>query len=110
MMKRLSRKLVLEARTRAGDGAGGFTTAWVPLGTHWGAVDPARGRLERGEGDARSQGAYRVTIRAVPPNSPARPNAGQRFRDGTRVFDIRAVVDASDARFLIAYVDEEVAP
>ena len=109
-MTRLSRKLELETHGRAADGAGGYSGAWVALGTHWGAVDPVRGRLERGEGDARSRGSYRITIRAVPPTSPSRPQAGQRFRDGTRVFDIRSVVDDADARFLICYVDEEVAP
>ena len=52
---------------------------------------------------------FRITIRAVPPTSPSRPEAGQRFREGTRVFLIRAVADAKDARHLICYVDEETA-
>lgn len=108
-MKRLGRKLVLEARVRNGDGAGGFSGGWVALGTHWGAVEPATGRLERGEEAARSRVSYRITVRAVPPTSPSRPKPGQRFRDGTRLFDIRAVRDSSDLRFLECFVDEEVA-
>lgn len=108
-MKRLSRKLVLEHRVRSDDGAGGFSGIWADLGTHWGAVEPLTGRLERGEEHARSRTRYRVTVRAVPPSSTARPKAGQRFRDGARVFDIRAVTDSSDVRFLTCVVDEEAA-
>lgn len=106
-MKRLNRKLLLEARLRGDDGAGGYTGSWALLGTHWGAVEPLSGRLERGETFARSRVQYRVTLRALPPTSQSRPKPGQRFRDGARVFDIRAVRDSSDARFLICLVDEE---
>ncbi len=108
-MRPLSRKLELEALSRTEDGAGGFDGIWVPLGVHWGAVDAGRGRLETGDGHARSRTSYRITIRAVPPTSPSRPIAGQRFRDGSRVFLIRAVADAPDARHLFCYTDEEVA-
>ena len=108
-MKRLSRKLDLETRVRGADGAGGYVGGWTVLGTHWGAVEPSTGRLERGDGLARSRGAYRITVRAVPPTSVARPVAGQRFREGSRVYDIRAVVEGTDARHLICYADEEVA-
>ena len=106
-MRPLSRKLELEALVRTDDGSGGFDSAWVPLGVHWGAVDPGRERLETGEGYARSRTSYRITIRAVPPTSPSRPIAGQRFREGSRVFLIRAVSDAPDARHLLCYTDEE---
>lgn len=108
-MRRLNRKLVLEARTRNADGSGGFTGGWVVLGTHWGALESVSGRLERGEELARSRVQYRITLRAVPPTSVSRPRAGQRFREGARLFDIRAVRDSSDARFLTCIVDEEEA-
>lgn len=106
-MTRLSRKLELETLTRTEDGAGGFDTAWISLGVHWGALDAGRGRLETGDGHARSRTSYKITIRAVPKTSPSRPVAGQRFRADTRVFLIRAVADAPDARHLLCYVDEE---
>lgn len=108
-MKRLSRKLELETLSRVDDGAGGFVGSWTALGTHWGAVDPISGRLERGEGRARSRLAYRITVRAVPPNSSARPKAGQRFREGARVYAVRAVLQSADARYLSCIVDEELA-
>ncbi len=108
-MKRLNRKLDLEAPQRSADGAGGFSGGWSVLGTHWGLLEPGSGRLERGEGFPRARVPYRVTIRAVPPTSVSRPKPGYRFRDGTRVFDIRAVQDSSDARYLTCLVDEEEA-
>ena len=109
MTVRLSRKLVLEERQNASDGAGGLVGSWIPLGTHWASVVPRTGRLERGDGYARSRVPYDVMIRSVPVDSSSRPKAGQRFREGTRLFKIRSVSDAtSDARFLICRVDEEV--
>jgi head-tail adaptor len=40
----------------------------------------------------------------------ARPQAGQRFRDGVRVFRIIAVADQGDAgRYLTCFAREEVA-
>lgn len=108
-MKHLNRRLFLEARVRVGDGAGGFAGGWTVQGVHWGAVEALAGRLERGEEYGRSRVQYRVTVRAVPPTSVSRPKAGQRFRDGARVFDIRAVRDSTDARFLECIVDEEAA-
>lgn len=108
-MKRLNRKLALEAPVRSGDGAGGFSGNWSVLGTHWSAVAPASGRLERGEDFARSRVQYVVTIRAVPPTSVARPKPGHRFRDGSRLFVIRSVSDSSDLRHLTCLVDEEEA-
>ncbi len=108
-MTRLSRKLLLEARVRSTDGAGGYSGGWSVLGTHWGAVEPRSGRLETGEEYARGRASYRVTIRAVPPTSLSRPKPGQRFRDGARIFAIRSVRDSSDLRFLTCDVDEEEA-
>lgn len=108
-MTRLNRKLILEAPVRSADGAGGFSGGWTVLGIHWGRLEPGFGRLERGEEAARSRASYRVIIRAVPPTSVSRPKPGHRFRDGARVFDIRAVQDSRDVRFLTCLVDEEEA-
>ena len=108
-MSSLSRKLVLEARVRGSDGAGGFTDGWAALGTHWGEVLRGSARLERGDDVARSRASYRIRVRAVSPTSPAYPHAGQRFREGARLYDIRAVAMDTDARFLTCAGDEEVA-
>ncbi|MEM9853381.1 MAG: head-tail adaptor protein [Pseudomonadota bacterium] len=105
----LNRPLVLEERVRSADGAGGYIETWQALGTLWGELKAGAGR-ERGEGYAAlSKAAYRITIRAAPPGAPSRPKAGQRFRDGARLFDILAVLDAGyDGRFLTCMASEEV--
>ncbi len=102
-----TRRLVLEERSRTPDGAGGFTGSWAALGVLWGAVAPSGGRIAAGEGGALSRAGYRITVRAAPPESAARPRAGQRFREGTRLYRIRAVTQAADARWLTCLADEE---
>lgn len=107
---RLTRKLVLEAPERTEDGAGGFVESWVALGTLWAAVDMRSGREARGEVAALSRAAFRITVRAAPVGAPSRPVAGQRFREGDRVFLVRAVGEADgDARYLMCFAEEETA-
>ncbi len=108
-MTTLSRKLVLEARVRASDRAGGSTGGWAALGTHWGEVRQGSGRLERGDEVARARASYRIKVRAVAQTSPAYPQAGHRFREGVRIYAIRSVSMDTDARFLTCFADEEVA-
>jgi len=97
---RLTRPLQLEEAQRVPDGAGGFETDWVVLGTVWGDVQLRSGRETEGE----------TVSRAMPQGAPSRPVAGQRFRNGARVFKINAVAETdSTARFLACYCDEEVA-
>jgi head-tail adaptor len=53
--------------------------------------------------------SYRIVVRAAPPGAPSRPQAGQRFREGGRLFAIRAVAEAGGAgRFLVCFAEEEV--
>lgn len=100
----LNRKLVLEGPERLPDGAGGFTEGWQALGTHWGEVVPRTGR-EMTDG---SRLLLKITLRAVPQASPARPNAAQRFRDGARLYAIDAVTEADpEGRYLVCFAHEE---
>ena len=110
MSNPLNRKLVLEAPASTPDGIGGRQGGWTALGTHWAHVEARTGRLEAGEGYPRARVPYRITIRSMPPDAPSRPKAGQRFREGERIFEIRAVADeGTDLRFLTCFADEEVA-
>lgn len=108
-MPMLNRPLVLEERVRTPDGAGGYTESWVPLGTLWAELKAGTGR-ETGENfSTRSRAPYRITVRAAPEGAPSRPKPDQRFVDGTRIFGIRAVVEAGiDGRFLTCNALEEV--
>ncbi|MEM6576989.1 MAG: head-tail adaptor protein [Pseudomonadota bacterium] len=106
---RLTRPLQLEEAQRVPDGAGGFETEWVMLGTLWGDVQLRSGRETEGETVNLSSTRYRIVIRAMPQGAPSRPIAGQRFRNGARVFKINAVAELDgSARFLACYCDEEV--
>ena len=108
-MPRLNRRLTLEVPQRVPDGAGGFTTAWVPQGVLWANCKPRTGR-ERGEGGAPvSAVSYKITVRGAAHGSPSRPKPEQRFRDGGRIFNIRAVTEWDDrGMYLLCFADEEV--
>lgn len=104
----LGRKFVLEHAVRVVDGAGGFAEIWSPRGTLWAEVRPGKGREAAGEGVALSRVPWRITVRAARPESPARPVAGERFREGERVFRIISVAEADPAgRYLTCEADEE---
>jgi head-tail adaptor len=106
----LNRPLVLEAPQRVNDGAGGYTELWQPLGTLWAQVRARTGREAVQGGVAVSRMGCKITVRAAPQGSPERPGPEQRFREGTRVFVIRAVTESdADGRYLICFADEEVA-
>ncbi|MDJ1007532.1 MAG: head-tail adaptor protein [Paracoccaceae bacterium] len=104
----LNRKFALEAADRQPDGQGGHEESWGTLGTLWGELKGMTGsdRL-RGEA-AMSLATFRITVRAAPPNAPSRPVAGQRLREGPRLFSILAVVDRDvEGRWLTCFCREE---
>lgn len=104
----LARRLTLESAARVGDGAGGWVETWGALGTLWAEVLPGRGREATGEAGALSRVPWRITVRAAVPGSVARPVAGQRFREGERVFRILSVAEAdAGGRYLACETDEE---
>ena len=108
---RLNRSLVLESAVRMPDGAGGYSETWVALGALWAAVQARSGRVRDGGAAPVSAVNWRIVVRAAPPGSSMRPAPGQRFRDGARVFAIRAVSERDgDGRYLLCLCDEEVAP
>lgn len=107
----LNRKLTLEERLSAPDGAGGFVETWSVLGTLWAQVEGRSGR-EVGQRPAASvsQTSLRITVRAAPFGSPSRPKPDQRFRDGARILRILAVSERDpNGAFLTCFAQEEVA-
>ena len=106
----LNRALVLEHPQRIADGSGGFATVWQTLGTLWGAIRPGAGRETARDEMSLSRVPMRIVVRAAPMGAPSRPQAGQRFRAGARLFLIRAVTEYdAQARYLTCHVEEEVA-
>jgi len=105
---RLNRQMVLEARQVTSDGAGGFTQGWLPLGTVWAEVSPRSGREMSQSGAAVSRMSYRIIVRAAPVGDEQRPAAQQRFREGSRIFNIDAVAEhGTDGRYLQCWAQEE---
>lgn len=107
----LGRQLVLEGPERVADGAGGYVTDWAPLGTLWAKVTAWTGHEGQGALAPVSRLRVRIMVRAAPHGAPSRPRAGQRFREGARVFAILAVSEADGAgRYLVCQAQEEIAP
>ena len=105
----LNRKLVLEAADQQPDGAGGFSENWAPVGVLWADIRAGIGRERAVTGVTLATVAYRVIVRAAPHGAASRPMAGQRFRDGARLFRILAVSDGDrTARYLECFTSEEV--
>lgn len=108
-LPRLNRRLTLESPQKVPDGAGGFHTSWIPLGQLWAALQPRGGRQSEEESAPISAVSYKIIVRGAPQGSPARPRPEQRFRDGGRIFSIRAVTESdADGRYLTCFADEEV--
>lgn len=106
---RLSRRLTLERLESLPDGAGGFSAAWQEVGRVWAEVRPGLGRERAGEAVSLSRVACRITVRAAPTGTARRPVAGQRFREGERIFAIRAVTERdAEGRYLTCFSEEEV--
>lgn len=106
----LNRKLVLEHAVRTPDLSGGYATVWTALGTLWAEITPGTGSERGANALALSRVPLKIMVRAAPAGSDARPMAGQRFREGARVYSILAVTERdSHARFLVCHAEEEVA-
>lgn len=109
MIPRLTRELVLERRVRTADGAGGFTSAWEALGTLWAEVLPSRGAVTDRAGQASHEQQWKITVRGAPHGASNRPQQGQRFHEGDRIFLIVSVQEAdATGRFLLCRAREEV--
>lgn len=104
----LNRALELQAAIRSPDGAGGFTQAWVTLGTLWAEIIPGAGRDPAGEEVVLTSVPYRITVRAAPAGAPNRPKPDQRLHEAGRVFTILAVTERDPAgRYLTCFCREE---
>jgi len=105
---RLHRRLALEAEVVTADEAGGFSRTWAARGFVWGEVAPRTGSSVAGEEVPLSRQAFQITVRGAAPGEPSRPVAGERFRDGSRVFAILAVTERDvDGRYLVCAAREE---
>jgi SPP1 family predicted phage head-tail adaptor len=100
----LSHRLNLEAPSRTPDGGGGAAVTWALVAEIWAAIRPVSG----GEGVAADGVSGRLTHEIwIRHRDGVLPE--MRFVEGSRVFDIRAVVDQVERRrFLKCLVEERV--
>ena len=98
----LRHRLVLEEAERVSDGAGGFTESWVTVATVWAALEPSSGSEAVDSGRLAGRVLHAVTLRYRAGVTPA-----MRFRKGTRVLHILAVIDAGERRRRLHCLCEE---
>lgn len=91
---RLNRQLVLEAPQTEEDGAGGYRVTWVAQGRLWAQIVPRRGAETFTGSRVRSRVPYQIMVRAAPIGAPSRPRPEQRFREGTRIYEILSVTES----------------
>lgn len=108
MIPHLGHLLALEARTHAPDGAGGYAPTWVPLGHVWAQIVVGDARETEQPGATVATRPLRIIVRGAVRGSLRRPLAGQRFRQGDRVYSIASVREADEGgRFLLCRAFEE---
>ncbi|WP_232830471.1 phage head closure protein [Oceanicella sp. SM1341] len=103
----LRRLLVLETPERVADGGGGAGVAWSALGALWAEVQAVSGSETISGARERVRISHRIMVRGAPEGSPARPLPDQRFREGGRIYAIRAVSEYDqEGRFLTCWTEE----
>lgn len=103
----MNRRLALEARATAPDGAGGVAESWVELGVLWAALRAVSARESFAGGRPAARVTHRALIRYAAFGAPERPVPDQRFREGERVFAIRGVAEADERRErLVCWLEE----
>lgn len=101
----LKRRLVLEAPVATPDGLGGATQAFETVAALWAQVEWLSGREIWRMGRPEQLSTHRITLRWRPG-----VDAGQRLRDGSRIFDIRTTADPDGGRRRLVCLVEEIAP
>lgn len=98
-------RLALQAPLTSADGGGGVTTTWALVAEVWAALHPSSGS-ETFEADGlKGRVSHEIWIRYRAGVEPK-----MRFVLGTRVFEIRAVIDTGERhRFLRCLVEERIA-
>ena len=101
----LRRRLLLEAAVATPDGLGGTTQVYETVAAVWAQLEWIAGGERWRRGRPEQVATHRVTLRwrdGV--------DAGQRLRDGDRLFDIRAVADPDGGRRRLVCLVQEIGP
>ncbi|KPF65508.1 hypothetical protein IP69_17580 [Bosea sp. AAP35] len=101
----LRRRLTLEAPVATPDGLGGATLTFETVAALWARLEWLSGGEHWRRGRPEQAATHRVTLRWR-----SGVDAGQRLRDGDRLFDIRAVADPDGSRRHLICLVEEISP
>ncbi len=101
----LRRRLLLEAAVATPDGLGGTTQAFETVAAVWAQLEWLAGGEHWRRGRPEQVATHRVTLRWR-----AGVDAGQRLRDGDRLFDIHAVADPDGGRRRLVCLVREIGP
>ena len=95
-------RLTLEQPGGTPDGAGGLNETWTAVATLWALIEPLDGDERFAADRTTGRVSRRIVIRH---RAGVRPE--MRFRLGTRLFEIRSVIDLEERhRFLECLVEE----
>ena len=98
----LRHRLVLEHALRNPDGGGGADKTWTAVAEIWAAIDPVKGSETVVAEAVAGRVLFSVHIRYRNDVVPA-----MRFRLGSRIFEILAVLDADDRRRFLKCLTQE---
>jgi SPP1 family predicted phage head-tail adaptor len=101
----MRRRLLLERPVGVPDGSGGETRSHERVAAVWARVEWLSGEERWRAGRPEQALSHRISMRWR-----AGVDAGQRLRDATQIFDIRAVADPDGGRRRLVCLAEEVRP
>lgn len=101
----LRRRVTLQAETHVSDEAGGYAVGWSDVATVWAEITPLSGQERYAARRLQAQATHRARLRFR-----EGVTAAMRLAYGGRVFNIRSVLNRSEAgRWLELLAEEGVA-
>lgn len=102
LITRLRNRVALEQPADVADGAGGYTRSYTTIATVWAEILPMNGQEKLDAQKLQSSLMHRITIRYR-----TDVNATWRVRYGTRLFNIRAVMNNEERNGSLIMIAEE---
>ncbi|MGD9803802.1 MAG: phage head closure protein [Hyphomicrobiaceae bacterium] len=92
----LRHRIVLESATRTTDGGGGAFLTWLQIAELWASITPANGTETVVADQITGRISHEIIVRYRADIAPA-----MRFRLGSRIFEIVAVLDIGERHRLL---------
>ncbi len=102
LASRLNKRIEIQALTETPDGGGGYTSTWNTTTTVWAEIKPLRGREIFESLQVQKEASFTFTIRYK-----LGVTTKMRIKYGSRVFNIRAVINPDEHGELLELLAEE---